>query len=86
MANLHIIIKRKYFDQIVSGEKKFEYRVVKPYWVKKLVGRDYDKIIFKAGYRTGAPRYECDYKGYLIENIKHEFFGNEEITVFSLPL
>ena len=63
-----------------------EYRVVKPYCVKKLVGRDYDKIIFKAGYRTGAPRYECDYKGYLIENIKHEFLRNEEITVFSLPL
>jgi hypothetical protein len=86
MANLHIIIKRKYFDQIVSGEKKKEYRIVKPYWVNKLVDRSYDSIIFQAGYRKDSPRHIVPYTGYIIENITHEFFGNEEISVFAILL
>lgn len=29
-------IKREFFSQIVSGEKKTEYREIKPYWKKRL--------------------------------------------------
>lgn len=28
-------IKRKWLDMIVSGEKKEEYREIKPYWTKR---------------------------------------------------
>ena len=28
-------IKRKWFDMIKSGEKKEEYREIKPYWTKR---------------------------------------------------
>ena len=28
-------IKREFLSQIVSGEKKTEYREIKPYWTKK---------------------------------------------------
>lgn len=86
MADLFIIIKKKYFDQIVSGEKKSEYRLVTPYWVKKLVDRKYDNIIFQAWYNKNSPRHTVPYKGYIITTIKHEFFGNDEVSVFSLPL
>lgn len=83
---LHIVIKRKYFDQIVSGTKTQEFRLVKPYWVNKLVDKDYTHIIFQAGYRSDAPRYRCAYNGYDIINLRHEFFGDAEVTVFALNL
>ena len=38
MSNtIHLPIKRKWFDMILSGEKKEEYREVKPYWWKRLL-------------------------------------------------
>ena len=86
MSNLFIIIKKQYLDQIIAGTKKEEYRLVSPYWVKKLVGRDYDKIIFQAGYHKTCLRYEVKYSGYEIKNIKHEFFGNEDVSVFAIKL
>lgn len=86
MKKLHIIIKRKYFDEILSGKKTKEYRIVKPYWVNKIVGKNYSHIIFQAGYSATAPRMEAEYLGYKIENLRHEFFGNESVVVFALSL
>ena len=37
MKILHLTLKRKWFDLIASGEKKEEYREIKPYWVARLV-------------------------------------------------
>lgn len=34
---LHLTLKKKWFDMIASGEKKEEYREIKPYWVSRLV-------------------------------------------------
>jgi hypothetical protein len=36
MKILHLTLKKKWFDMIASGEKKEEYREIKPYWVKRL--------------------------------------------------
>jgi len=36
MKVLPLILKRKWFDMIVSGEKKEEYREIKPYWITRL--------------------------------------------------
>ncbi len=33
---LHLTLKKKWFDMILSGEKKEEYREIKPYWEKRL--------------------------------------------------
>lgn len=30
-------IKKKWYDMILSGEKKEEYREIKPYWTKRLM-------------------------------------------------
>lgn len=35
--NLNLTLKKKWFDMILSGEKKEEYREVKPYWNKRLL-------------------------------------------------
>jgi len=37
MKVLPLILKKKWFDMIVSGEKKEEYREIKPYWIKRLI-------------------------------------------------
>lgn len=86
MKKLHIIIKGIYFDEILCGKKKKEYRIVKPYWVNKLVGKNYESIIFQVGYSKNARKMEIEYLGYNIENFKHDFFGNEEVCVFVIKL
>jgi hypothetical protein len=68
MRILQLIIKQKYFDQIMSGEKKQEFREIRPNsnrkyceidedgYVKevdgKIVPREYDAIRFFVGYNT----------------------------------
>lgn len=37
MKTLHLTLKKKWFDMIASGEKKEEYREIKPYWLKRLM-------------------------------------------------
>ena len=34
MKYLQLTLKKKWFDLILSGEKKEEYREIKPYWEK----------------------------------------------------
>ena len=40
MNILHLTLKKKWFDMILSGEKKEEYRELKPYWLKRLYFND----------------------------------------------
>lgn len=37
MRVLHLNLKKKWFDMILSGEKKEEYREIKPYWISRLM-------------------------------------------------
>lgn len=37
-------IKRKWFEMILSGEKKEEYREIKPYWTKRL-NNEFDRML-----------------------------------------
>ncbi len=65
MNTLNLIIKQKYFDKILSGEKKKEYREIRPNTANKycefdkddqLVGpKEYDVIRFYVGYQTDRP-------------------------------
>jgi len=38
MKKLHLVLKGKWFDMIDSGVKTEEYREIKQYWLKRLVG------------------------------------------------
>jgi hypothetical protein len=60
---LHLNLYRKYFDQILKGEKTTEYREVTPYWSKRLEGRHYDVIQFRNGYAKVAPMMIVAFKG-----------------------
>lgn len=69
MKTLHLVLKRKWWDMIASGEKTEEYREIKPYWEKRLL--DYKGL---TDYYT-ANLYELAFKKIffphrpLIENI-----------------
>lgn len=68
---LHLNLKAKWFEMIASGEKKEEYREIKPYWNKRfgsyirIKGKNYHPtdvtICFSNGYHKNAPRVymEC---------------------------
>lgn len=63
---LTLPIKRKWFDMIVSGEKKEEYREISEYWIKRIVNEKRRqgitdlldkglKVCIRAGYGKNAP-------------------------------
>ncbi len=55
MKILHLTLHRRYFDAIARGEKKIEYRMVKPFWEKRLAGQTYDEVHFRNGYDLTRP-------------------------------
>lgn len=88
--DLHLPLKEIYFNQILSGEKKEEYRLYNDYWKKRLIGKDYSRIIFKCGYPkkedTGRQIVK-PYLGYHIKVIKHEHFeGGKPVKVFAIKV
>lgn len=52
---LHLTLKKEWFDMIASGEKREEYREIKPYWQTRLIGKHYDLIEFRNGYGINVP-------------------------------
>jgi hypothetical protein len=62
MKTLYLQLEKKWFDQIESGEKTEEYRELKPYWINRLIGRKYDRILFVNGYNKDSRRMvvECE--------------------------
>ncbi len=73
---LHLTLKKKYFDEILSGKKKKEFRELKQYWISRLCTKKsiesacfelfefkkFEKIIFKNGYKKNAPSFEIELK------------------------
>lgn len=53
MKTLDLVLKGKWYDMIASGEKKEEYREIKPYWEKRLL--DYEAI--KRDYEIVSRRF-----------------------------
>lgn len=57
-------IKKKWFDMIASGEKKEEYREMKPYYDKRLgyltVGTGkIAMVLLRNGYKYNSPTIKC---------------------------
>ncbi len=62
MNVLHLTLKKKWFNLIASGKKGVEYRKFKPYWEKRLVGKNFQEVHFRNGYSKNAPfmRVQCN--------------------------
>ena len=60
---LHLTLHREPFAAIAAKTKRIEYRDQKPYWRKRLEGRNYDLIKFRNGYSTEAPEMLVEFRG-----------------------
>ncbi|MCV5639501.1 ASCH domain-containing protein, partial [Escherichia coli] len=49
MANLQLAVKGEYFDDMIRGEKTEEYRLCNGYWNKRIMFREYDRLIITKG-------------------------------------
>lgn len=62
MKVLHLTIKKEWFDMIASGQKKEEYREIKPHWDSRLLNRNYDVVSFRNGYEKLSPKMTVELK------------------------
>lgn len=66
-------IKKKWFDMILSGDKKEEYREIKPYYKSRFknefsmypysfipTGQDERQVMFRNGYSKSSPSFIAD--------------------------
>ena len=87
MADLILHLKVKYWNDIKEGNKPEEYRERTPYWIKRIKGRAYERVIFCLGYPAKgdmSKRIIRPYKGYIEKTIKHSHFDNKSTDVFAI--
>lgn len=87
MSTLTLPLNGIYFDQIRAGTKREEYRLVTPYWRRRLVGRTYHRIELTLGYPRRddtARRLVLPWRGYSIKTITHPHFGTAPVLVFAI--
>jgi len=90
---MHLIlhVKKKYFDQIKSGEKTEEYRIKKPYWTARLENKQFDSVTIICGYPVWHEMCSdncIDFESCNIETrlINHPEFGSEDVMVYVIKL
>lgn len=83
---LFLVLKKEWFDMIASGEKKEEYREIKPFWSKRLENRNYDNIIFQLGYSKDAPRMIVGFGGVEKKIPKAEWSGGYSKPCYAIKL
>jgi hypothetical protein len=89
MANMTLPLKREYFEAIRDGIKTEEYRLITPYWTKRIEGREYDNIILTLGYPKRddtSRRITRRWKGYTIKTIQHKLFGELPVNVYAIDV
>jgi hypothetical protein len=86
-CRLTLPLRGVYFDQIKAGTKAFEYRLVTPFWQKRLDGREYEGITLTRGYPSRndvSRRIDLPWQGCEIQTITHEHFGAEPVQVYAI--
>ncbi|HAW0682108.1 TPA: DUF551 domain-containing protein [Escherichia coli] len=89
VANLQLAVKGEYFDAMIRGEKTEEYRLCNNYWNKRIMFREYDRLIITKGYPKrddSSRRIDVPYDGYEIKTITHPHFGDKPVKVFAIKV
>ena len=94
---LHLTLKKQWFDEILSGNKKKEYRKVKQYWVSRLCAdtdedsekttveiKRFDYVVFRNGYKKDAPLFAIECKDITIGKDIETPMGRGDYFVISL--
>ena len=84
MKILHLTLMKKWFDLILAGKKRVEYREIKPYWTKRLLDENgkpkkFDIIYFKNGYSKGCRKMGVEWKGMDVVKGKKKGDNGEEL-------
>lgn len=86
---LTLPLKAIYFDQIKAGTKLEEYRLITPFWRKRLEGRTYQQIVLTKGYPAAADharRLVLPWRGYIVKTLMHPHFGPYPVEVFAIDV
>jgi hypothetical protein len=88
---LYLPMKATYFDQIMAGEKREQYRLTNEFWSKRLDRRRYRRIVMTRGYPKGGgiqgqTRLTLDWRGSTIKTITHPHFGPHPVQVFAIDV
>lgn len=94
MKTLHLTLKKKWFDMILKGEKKEEYREIKPYWADRLLTgelphkkfKEFNVIEFKNGYAKNAPEMTVECRGITIRLSKSKWCDDGERLRYVIKL
>lgn len=62
MNSLKLVLKKKWYDMIASGEKTEEYREITDYWIKRIHGKGYEYVTFYLGYAKDRPSMTFEMK------------------------
>ncbi len=87
MRVLTLALKGEYFDAIKAGSKAEEFRLVTPYWRRRLEGRSYDQVVLTRGYPRADDaerRLVLPWRGYRLASIVHPHFGPDQVEVFAI--
>ena len=71
---------------ILSGMKTEEYREIKRYWEKRLLGKSYDNVCFRNGYASNASQFTMELKSITLSTGKPEWGAEESKVYFVLSL
>ena len=84
MRELKLVLKKRWYDMIASGEKKEEYRELKPYWINRLGGyglpwedQDYEIVTFYLGYAKDRPSMTFKIEDIVVTNNGRPEWGAE---------
>ena len=80
-ATLELTLKRRWFDMIVAGEKKEEYRAPSDWILSRLHGKQYSRVRFRNGYAKTSPVVVCEYLGWETGRGKLEWGAGFDIVI-----
>lgn len=87
-------LKKEYFDQVKTGIKKEEFRIIKEFWKKRLFNKDgtkkvFSEVIIKLGYPKSN---ELDkiinfpWNSFYEKELTHKEFGDDPVLVYAIIL
>ena len=85
--HLFFVLKRKFFDVMVTGEKKVEYREKKRHWERQMIDEDgqfkkFDYVEFQCAYSHPLRRFRAGFVDVSIVNEHAQRWSNGAVVAF----
>lgn len=88
-GDLVLHLRREWWERIRRGEKTEEYRLVTPYWTRRLEGRTFARVVLLLGYPSrddASRRIVRRFGGIERKTIVHPLFGDEPVEAYAIRL